>query len=137
MYEKKRVGKIMKKKIRGETSKKNFWEDNVEIFSGRTMSEIFSGRTMSEKFSGRTMSENFSGRTTSKICSGRTTSEICSGRTMSVNCLGRTMSKNAQGGQCPKMLREDNVLREVMSILFRESNINKRSGNPKTREANG
>ena len=102
MYEKKRVGKIMKKKIRGETSKKNFWEDNVEIFSGRTMSEIFSGRTMSIKFSGRTMSENFSGRTTSKICSGRTTSEICSGRTMSRKLIreanvrkysGRTMSR--------------------------------------------
>ena len=128
MYEKKRVGKIMKKKIRGKTSKKNFWEDNVEIFSGRTMSEIFSGRTMSENFSGRTMS---------KICSGRTTSEICSGRTMSINCLGRKMSENAQGGQCPKMLREDNVWREIMSILFRESNTNNRSGNSITREANG
>ena len=35
------------------------------------------------------------------------------------------------------MLMEDNVRREIVSILFRESNTNKRSGNSITREANG
>ena len=126
--------KNYEKKNRGKTSEIFFGgriffrEDNVEIFSGRTMSEIFSGRTMSEIVSGRT---------TSKICSGRTTSKIYSGRTMSINCLGRTMSENGQGGQRPKMLMEDNVRREIVSILFRESNTNNRSGNSITREVNG
>ncbi len=35
------------------------------------------------------------------------------------------------------MLREDNVQREIMSVFFRESKTNNRSGSPITREANG
>ena len=44
------------------------------------------------------------------------------------NILGTTMSKNSKA---------DNVRREVISICFRESNTNNRSGNSKTRGANG
>ena len=118
----------MKKKIKGKCPKK---------ISGRTMSEFFSGRIMSEIFSGSTMSENFSGRTMSEKCFGEDNVR---------NLFGEdNVHKMVQGVQCPKILgrtmseniRGDNVQREVMSICFRESNTNNRSGNSKTRGANG
>ena len=73
-------------------------------------------------------------------------SEKCFGEDNVRNLFGEdNVRKMVQGVQCRKILgrtmseniRGDNVQREVMSICFRESNTNKRSGNSKTRGATG
>ena len=90
------------------------------FFQGGQCSKKFRGGQCPKFFQEGQCLKKFQGGQLPKICSGRTTSKIYS---------GRTMSENVQGGQCSDG--------GIMSICFRESNANNRSGDSITREANG